>query len=346
MSVEEDDSVDDGLATSEELKGPKPAWEDEDTVSMKINIAGVKRLRKLRTHEGEEVVSGAEYERRLKKQFEKIYPLPQWAALASTQRTKIAGKDEMLYLRTADGILEDTRRNRASKAAFKKEKLDVVRLKDANQMAYSQAVVQSVQFHPTVPVLLTAGLDKTLRLFQIDGKINTKIQSVFLSDLPIHRASFTPDGREIIATGRRKFFYAYDVESGTISKIPSIRGGRQNQTVRLDGIGLVNDEGEMSLEKHFVSPCNRYIVVLGRDGYMMLVARDTKQWIGNLKMNGVVKTVDFSKDGRFLYSAGGDGEVYVWDLNAQKCLYRFQDDGAIKTTAIAVSPNGQYICTG
>jgi U3 small nucleolar RNA-associated protein 18 len=45
--------------------------------------------------------------------------------------------------------------------------LEMCRMKDANQHGPSNAVVQSVQFHPNGQLLLTAGLDKTLRLFQV-----------------------------------------------------------------------------------------------------------------------------------------------------------------------------------
>lgn len=87
-----------------------------------------------------------------------------------------------------------------------------------------QSGVSSVHFHPTAPVLLTAGLDKTLRIFQVDGKMNSKLQSIHLKDLPIHSAKWTPDGSQIVMTGRRKYFYTLDVESGSIDRIMGVRG--------------------------------------------------------------------------------------------------------------------------
>lgn len=75
--------------------------------------------------------------------------------------------------------------------------LDVARVVDANRESRSQAVVQAIQFHPSAPAMLTAGLDKTLRVFQIDGKRNVCLQSTYLKDLPIYSAAFTPDGNEV-----------------------------------------------------------------------------------------------------------------------------------------------------
>jgi U3 small nucleolar RNA-associated protein 18 len=42
----------------------------------------------------------------------------------------------------------------------------------------------------------------------------------------------------------------------------------------------------------------------------------------------------------------GDGEVYVWDMKSKRCIHKFKDEGCIKATALAVSPNGLYIACG
>ena len=45
--------------------------------------------------------------------------------------------------------------------------IETTRLRDANQQEPNSSVVQSVEFHPAGRLLLTAGLDKRLRLFQV-----------------------------------------------------------------------------------------------------------------------------------------------------------------------------------
>ena len=45
--------------------------------------------------------------------------------------------------------------------------IDLKRMKDANSAKRAQAVVRSVEFHPTANVLLTAGYHKTVDLFQV-----------------------------------------------------------------------------------------------------------------------------------------------------------------------------------
>jgi U3 small nucleolar RNA-associated protein 18 len=84
-----------------------------------------------------------------------------------------------------DGADEDVLLRRAGSAraagaggALPAGHLSVTRVRDGNRCEPSRAVVQAACFHPSAPVLLTAGLDKKLRFFAIDGKDNAKVASV------------------------------------------------------------------------------------------------------------------------------------------------------------------------
>eukprot|EP00121_Abeoforma_whisleri_P012050 Awhi_evm1s11124 len=63
-------------------------------------------------------------------------------------------------------------------------------MKDANIQGRSQAVVQSLKFHPSSQILMTAGLDKTVRLFNVDGKDNELIQKMHFENFPIYSSVF------------------------------------------------------------------------------------------------------------------------------------------------------------
>jgi U3 small nucleolar RNA-associated protein 18 len=94
-------------------------------------------------------------------------------------------------------------------------------------------------------------------------------------------------------SGRRPFFYVYDAISGNIQKIKSIIGRK-----------------ERSLEKFTVSPGGDVIAFVGNDGYIILVDGKSRQWIGDLKMNGSVRAITFSDDGEYIMGSGSDGDVY------------------------------------
>jgi hypothetical protein len=47
------------------------------------------------------------------------------------------------------------------------------------------------------------------------------------------------------------------------------------------------------------------VAFLGRCGYVVLVCAVTKQWVADLRLNGTVTAIDFSRDGKSLYAIGG-----------------------------------------
>ena len=96
-------------------------------------------------------------------------------------------------------------------------------------------------------------------------------------------------------------------------------------------------------------------------------------------MNGTVRDVSFTPDGRYLLSTGskfdihyfasvltqsvslptpyththtlththpGDGKVYVWDMSTRDCVHCFTDEGCLLGTKLAVSPSGTHIACG
>ena len=55
------------------------AWVDSDDERLTITLASNPRLRKLRISESENMINGKEYVKRLRRQFERLYPAPDWA---------------------------------------------------------------------------------------------------------------------------------------------------------------------------------------------------------------------------------------------------------------------------
>lgn len=205
-------------------------------------------------------------------------------------------------------------------------------MRDANARARSQAVVQSVDWHPNAQLLLTAGYDKRLRLFASDGVHNPLVQSVCISDMPVHQAAFAAGGRLVIASGRRKFFYIWDLEAQRLDRIKGLLG--------FDAASL-----ESFAAPPASVPAGRACVAfLGNEGSVGLVSMQSRQLVGTVKMNGQVRAAAFDPTGTELYTGGTDGRVYVWDVRTQRCLHSFVDEGCIKGSALAVS--GEAVAAG
>uniref|UniRef100_A0A3Q4N336 U3 small nucleolar RNA-associated protein 18 homolog n=1 Tax=Neolamprologus brichardi TaxID=32507 RepID=A0A3Q4N336_NEOBR len=108
----------------------------------------------------------------------------------------------------------------------------------ANSARPSEDRLTTVQFHPSAQVVMTAGLDQSLSLFQVDGKTNPKIQSIHLERFPVHKAqfsrapdhtkevvrsmkingdvsgvAFSPDGSKVFANSEDGEVYVWDMRS-------------------------------------------------------------------------------------------------------------------------------------
>ncbi|THG16332.1 hypothetical protein TEA_009685 [Camellia sinensis var. sinensis] len=180
LSVYEKDAKFRESSDDEEEAGQrKPVWVDDEEEKASIIIAKV-RLRKLRKEEDE---------------------------ILARSYNDVEGVDNIL--RTNEDLVVK------SSVKLLPGLLEYSRLVEANADDLSNSPINSVQFHRNAQLLLTAGLEKKLRFFQLDGKRNTKIQSIFLDDCPIQKACFLPDGSQVIASGRRKFFYSFNLVKAT-----------------------------------------------------------------------------------------------------------------------------------
>ncbi|KAJ2469281.1 U3 snoRNP protein [Coemansia sp. RSA 2322] len=293
-----------------------------------VALKAKSRTKKLRETLDDNEVSGDVYEERLRQQFQKIHAVPKWAAVAQDQaRSGVADEDDD---RVGSDLLKSSKSLLSkSSTVLPPTKLDIARVRNANQAAPSQSAVLSVQFHPSSNVLLTAGLDKTLRLFEVDGKDNHKIQSIFFKDLPVTTAQFICGGQEIVVSGRRGYYYSVDVERGSVSRINGIPGHKMTSLEFMHG----NVNGDR-------------LAVMSNGGQIHLISARTKQFIHTLPMNGVVRDVSFTADGNYLWSTGLENEVYQWDLRQNRCLSRWHDSTAFRPTCLGLSQDGSYYASG
>lgn len=343
LSVYEDDEdFPEESKVVEGMQERKSVWVDDEEEKLSINVAKVNRLRKLRKEEEESVISGATYVSRLRAQHEKLSRGTDWARLDSREKDYDSGEedsDEESEVVAAKGYKDDEDVNdilRSDQDLVVKSSgkllpglLEYTKLVDANAEERAAGPITSVQFHRNAQLLLTAGLDRRLRFFQIDGKRNTKIQSIFLEDCSIQKASFLPDGSQVIISGRRKFFYSFDLVKATVDKIGPLTGRE-----------------EKSLEYFEVSPDSKTIAFTGNEGYILLVSAKTKELIGTLKMNGTCRSLAFSEDGQHLLSSGGDGHIYHWDLRTRTCFHKGVDEGCINGSYLCTSPSGNMFAAG
>jgi len=315
-----------------------------------VSLAGNPRLRKLRISETEDMVSGREYTKRLRQQFQRLNPVPEWALSsgrpAKRRRRSSASSSSSISL---DGLDVDdadlstlplarllqnsgslTRTSVGKRAKLRPEVLDIQRTRDISMTQPS--AINSLSFHPQCPVILSSGLASTLYLHHISPSAiptpNPLLTSVHVRSTPLHTSAFLPpNGDKIFFSGRRRFFHTWDLESGTIQKVTRVYGHKEEQK---------------SMERFKLSPCGRYMGLVGSSrkggGIVNILDASTSQWIAAARIEGRGGIADFAwwSDGEGLTIAGKGGEVGEWSMAKRSFVTLWNDEGAIGTTVLAL----------
>ncbi|XP_027132044.1 U3 small nucleolar RNA-associated protein 18 homolog [Larimichthys crocea] len=281
--------------------------------------------------EAESTMTKQKLQERMREQFQKsMGGAPSWAENKKKKKKKKTADEDEDDDDDDDDLMTRTGNFVASSDSLPSGVLRVKRCVHANSARPSDDRLTSVQFHPSAQVVMTAGLDQSVSLFQVDGKTNPKIQSIHLQRFPVHKARFSRDGETLIATGlNNKMFYLYDMMEGRVTPVHAVRGLNESR-----------------VREFSVCPEGGALLLTGTSGYLHLLTLKTKEVVRSMKINGHVSGVAFSPDGSKVFTNSDEGEVYVWDLRSSRCVNRFTDDGCVRATSIAASRSGQYLACG
>ncbi|KAL8451704.1 hypothetical protein Emed_001866 [Eimeria media] len=214
------------------------AWVDPEDARLLVDIEANPKLRKLRLKKGERLITGEEYHKRLQDLHHKLVGRKQgldwieaarlrkkqaqaeaqsaeggYTGLSSTGQEGPLMSGERLVLAPDSGGASGKERG----GPLPQGKLRIRRLEDANKQDISLCPVSAIDFHPTANILLTAGRDKHLRLFLVDGSKNPRLESIHLEGFPIFAAKFCGhnEGRSVLLVSNAgRTLVEYDLEEG------------------------------------------------------------------------------------------------------------------------------------
>ncbi|KAF2201309.1 WD40 repeat-like protein [Delitschia confertaspora ATCC 74209] len=342
------------VVEDEDDEADKPAWEDSDDDRLVVSLASVPRLRKLRETEEDDVVSGKEYVRRLRKQYQRLYAQPEWAIQASgkSKRKRRAGdirdseesgsdmdvdKDDDLSTQPLARLLQDANLlARTSTGPMKRRKLqagtvDIQRLKDV--AGKGPSAITSLSFHPSYPLLLSSGPSSRLSLHHISPSAPTNpnplLTSLHIKHTPLTTTAFHPSASDsrIFLSARRRYFHIWDLTTGSIEKVTRVYGHQHEQR---------------TMEHFSLSPNGKYMALRGSSkkggGVINILDAYTLQWVTQVRVESRGGVADFAwwGDGNGLTIAGKNGEVTEWSAKEQRVLARWNDQGAVGTTTISL----------
>ncbi|KAI1346250.1 Indigoidine synthase A like protein-domain-containing protein [Xylaria sp. FL0043] len=327
-----------------------PAWEDSDDERVTVSLANVTQLRKLRTSEADDVINGTEYTLRLRQQYLRLNPLPEWARKAEEppkkrRRRSSAASDSS---RESDEALDDgdihadalpldkllrdsSALNGSTSAKTRTLRPEVIDIQRSRGIPDAHKDVTSLAFHPKYPVLLSSSTSSMLYLHQIAPTAyptpNPLLTSTKVSLVPVRRAQFSPDGRKIFMAGRRRYIHSWDIETGEIQKTNKIHGHQEEQR---------------TWERFRLSPCGRYLGLIASTrkggGVINILNVNTMQWIAAARLDSRGGIIDFCwwKTGNGLTILGKGGQVGEYSMVSKRFLAVWNDEGSNTTSAIAL----------
>ncbi|KAI2635290.1 Indigoidine synthase A like protein-domain-containing protein [Xylaria nigripes] len=350
-------------ATRRALPGSKdpPAWEDSDDERLTISLANVTQLRKLRTSEADDLVTGTEYTFRLRQQYLRLNPLPEWArnaeeppkkrrrrsSAASDSSEESDEADEGVEINTEalplDVLLRDVSALKGN-SLIRTNKLrpEVIDIQRSRDIPDTHKDITSLAFHPKYPVLLSSSTSSMLFLHHIAPTAyptpNPLLMSTQVKQVPVRRAQFSPDGRKIFIAGRRRYIHSWDIESGTIQKTSKIHGHQVEQR---------------TWERFRLSPCGRYLSLIASTrkggGVLNILNVHTMQWIAAARLDSRGGIIDFCwwKNGNGITILGKGGQVGEYSMVSRRFLAVWNDEGSNGATAIALGgSNGPELLGG
>uniref|UniRef100_A0A336KPI7 CSON012145 protein n=1 Tax=Culicoides sonorensis TaxID=179676 RepID=A0A336KPI7_CULSO len=202
--------------------------------------------------------------------------------------------------------------------------LVIKRLKDLNRSTYSERRVSSIIFHPTSTVAICTGENGIANFYTVDGKKNDKLHSIAFENFQITSAGLV-NGQELIVGGKKPHYFTYDLLSGKSKKV-------------------FLPKNVTKLKKFVISPCEKYMAVVGRFGEVHLFTTKSKELVKTFKQEYFCSSLAFSHDSKKLFCHSIENEVSIMDISAGKICHKWIDEGCINGTSITLTNN--LIATG
>jgi WD40 repeat protein len=335
-----------------------PAWVDSDDDRIAISLAGATRLRKLRVTEAEDVVSGTEYSRRLRQQYQRLHPAPAWTKSAEggrptkrRRRSSAASSDSSMASGSGDEddddadvetlplakLLRDVNllagrggSSGKTRRLLRPETIDIQRTREIPDR--HAAAVENLSFHPKYPVLLSCSTASVLYLHHIAPEAhptpNPRLTSVQAKQVDVRRAEFLyPQGDRVFFAGRRRFFHHWDLPSGAVRKTTHVQGHRLEHR---------------TMERFRLSPCGRYMGVVSSSrkggGIVNILSTGSMQWLAAARLSSHNGIADFAwwSTGDGMTILGKDGQVGEYSVSRRKFLGIWIDEGSVGAIVVAL----------
>ncbi|GAB4226854.1 MAG: hypothetical protein Kow0049_06350 [Stanieria sp.] len=162
-----------------------------------------------------------------------------------------------------------------------------------NRLIGHQGSILTVDISPNNQLIATGSNDKTVKIWQRDGKLLKTLQH----SATIHRLAFSPDSRQIVSGSLDGTLSLWKIDGTLIKKIQAHQAPIWGVAVSPDGKIIASASGDQTIK------------LWQMDGKLLntLTGHSTSVW-----------SVAFSNDSQIIASAGLDHQVKLWQLNGKQ----------------------------
>lgn len=196
----------------------------------------------------------------------------------------------------------------------------IYEIKEKNRIQAHSEGVWSAEFSPDGSQIVTGGLDKIIKIWQVDGQEITQITG---HTAAIRSASFSPDGQTILSSSSDKTIALWNLQGDRINTFTGHTAAVWSAQFSPDGEMIVSGSGDQTIK------------LWHRDGTEILTLSGHR---------GDVRAALFSPNGEWIISGGADKNIMIWGLDGT--LIQTLKGHAADIRCISISPNGEFIVSG
>ena len=183
------------------------------------------------------------------------------------------------------------------------------------------ALVESVAFHPSEPLLAAGHLDGTVRLWNLTTRTGRTLSGHERSVITL---AFHPDGKTLATGSFDKTVRLWDVSTGRPMQTLTAEGPVRSIAFSPDGRTLAAANHAKTIELWNTETWDKPATLAGHAGPVLSFA--------------------FAPDGKTLISASTDGTLRWWDVASRACV-RTIDDSPRGILAVRLTPDGRQLAT-
>ncbi|MEM8719937.1 MAG: WD40 repeat domain-containing protein [Cyanobacteria bacterium P01_G01_bin.39] len=185
--------------------------------------------------------------------------------------------------------------------------------------------IQTVCFSPKESILASAGIDKTIKIWDTVGKgergkligHSSKINSIVIS----------PDGKKLISADAKGVIKIWNIRTSKLLK------SVEAHLLPIRCLSVISNPSQ----DIFASSSDDYTIKLWKvtDGSLISTLSGH---------NDSVNSIAFGTDGKILVSGSDDQTIKIWDIESSDCLTTLNNEDS--ATAIALKPDGEILVSG